>query len=215
MQLLSVNVGKEHAIRNGKPSGKTGIYKMSVTTPVEVTHLGLAGDMIMDTENHGGEDQAVYVFGSTDYEWWSGELGRELAPGTFGENLTINDLESAALNIGDRLQVGAVLLEVSSPRIPCVTLAVRMDDPQFVKRFRKAERPGLYCRVIETGFVQAGDAVSLQPYTGEPVVTAIELFCGFYDKDVTEDDFRRWLSAPVAIRNRREYEAQLEALLTV
>ena len=57
----------------------------------------------MDTKNHGGPDQAVYVYGGADYAWWSAELEQELAPGTFGENLTISDLESAPLAIGDRL----------------------------------------------------------------------------------------------------------------
>ena len=70
------------------------------------------------------------------------ELGAELEPGTFGENLTIAGLESAAAWVGDRLRIGDVLLEVTAPRIPCHILARRMDDPQFVKRFRAAERPG-------------------------------------------------------------------------
>jgi MOSC domain-containing protein YiiM len=34
-------------------------------------------------------------------------LGQELAPGTFGENLTISGLESAPVSIGDLLHIGA------------------------------------------------------------------------------------------------------------
>jgi MOSC domain-containing protein YiiM len=109
--------------------------------------------------------------------------------------------------------VGEVLLEVTAPRIPCVTLAARMGDPKFVKRFRAAERPGLYCRVIETGMVRAGDPVSLEPYQGETVM-ALELFREFYDKNADETMIRRILAAPIDIRGRREYEAQLAALLT-
>src|SRR5579872_5822711 len=119
MRVVSVNVGKEQPIRGAKPSGKTGIYKMPSAAPVQVTPLGLEGDAIVDTENHGGLDQAVYVFTMPDYTWWSTHLGRPLAPGTFGENLTLSDLESATLRIGDRLQVGQVLLEITAPRIPC------------------------------------------------------------------------------------------------
>ena len=78
-------------------------------------------------------------------------MGREIAPGTFGENLTISDLETAGLAIGDRIQVGDVCLEVTAPRIPCGTFAARMGDPGFVARFRIAERPGAYCRVIREG----------------------------------------------------------------
>jgi MOSC domain-containing protein YiiM len=93
----------------------------------------------------------VYVYGTPDYAWWSETLGRELAPGTFGENLTVSGLESAGLRIGDRLQIGTVGCRVTAPRIPCVTLAVRMEDPAFVKRFRQAERPGVYCGSSKRG----------------------------------------------------------------
>ena len=213
MRLLSVNVGRERPIRNGKKSGKTGIYKRPVSTPVEVTFGGLAGDAISDTENHGGVDQAVYVFGAPDYAWWSEALGRELPPGTFGENLTVTGLESARMRIGDRLRVGPVALEVTAPRIPCVTLAVRMDDPSFVKRFRAAERPGVYCRVIEEGRVRAGDPVSLERYRGE-TISAVEMFRDFFLPDPSEETIRRHLSAPVAVRDRVAKERQLEELLS-
>ncbi|HEX2620662.1 MAG TPA: MOSC domain-containing protein [Phototrophicaceae bacterium] len=214
MHLLSVNVGQEQAIQFAKASGKTGIYKQPSQEPVSITRDGLAGDVICDTENHGGEDQAVYVYSSLDYAWWSAALGRELVPGTFGENLTIADLETEPIQIGDRLQVGAVLLEVTSPRIPCVTLATRMGDPAFVKRFKEAERPGLYCRVIEPGMVKVGDPVSLVAYQGT-TLPALELFRRFFEGtgDTDEVFLRRALAAPVAIRDRVEKEAQLAALL--
>src|SRR5689334_16953576 len=92
MQLISLNLGHEQAMRNGKASGKTGIYKLPTDQAVQVTNEGLGGDVIYDTENHGGADQAIYVFGVPDYEWWSGQLGRELEPGAFGENLTVSGL---------------------------------------------------------------------------------------------------------------------------
>jgi MOSC domain-containing protein YiiM len=210
MYLLSVNVGTAQPIST--KSGMTGIYKKPVTALVNITSLGLDGDAIVDTENHGGYDQAVYVFGTADYDWWASELARELAPGTFGENLTITDLESARFNIGDRLRVGVVLLEVTSPRIPCVTLATHMGDPQFVKRFRQAERFGLYCRVIKTGAVQAGDPVSLMPFPGE-TISALEVFRRYYAQEYDEATLRRALAAPLHGGTRSEYEDRLAALL--
>ena len=160
MHIVSVNTGTVRPLLHGKPSGKTGIFKTPRAAPVRVSALGLEDDAIVDTEHHGGLDQAVYVFTMPDYAWWSAHIGRPLEPGTFGENLTLSDLESAALCIGDRLRVGEVLLEVTGPRIPCVTLAARMGDPQFVRKFRFAEKPGAYCRVLETGVVAASDPVS-------------------------------------------------------
>jgi MOSC domain-containing protein YiiM len=212
MQLLSINIGKEQPIRNGKKTGTSGIFKIPTDAPVRMTPLGLESDVIIDTENHGGVDQAVYVCFSPDYAWWSAELGQSLAPGTFGDNLTISVLESAMLNIGDRLHVGPCILEISAPRIPCATLAARMGDPQFVKRYRKAERPGVYCRVIAPDVVRRGDPVSLERTAG-PTLGVIEMFRAFYEKDLTVDGLRRHLAAPVAIRDRKWREQQLADLL--
>lgn len=211
MQLLSVNVGVERAIKNGKKTGTSGIFKSPTSDPVQINRLGLARDVIVDSEHHGGVDQAVYVFGQPDYEWWSAQLGMALEAGIFGENLTISALESAALRIGDRLHVGdMVILEVSAPRTPCATLAARMGDPKFVKRFKEAERPGVYCRVISEGKVQAGDTVTLKPYPRpDQTITALEMFRLAYKRKLSAEQMQRLLAAPIDIRSRTAYEQML------
>ena len=211
MQISSVNVGQAQVIANAGKSGKTGIYKQPTDQPVTVTALGLVNDAVLDTKHHGGVDQAVYLYGTPDYAWWSQSLGSELAPGTFGENLTITELESAPLRIGDRLYFATVILEVTAPRLPCSTLAARMGDPHFVKRFRAAERPGAYCRVIQTGAIRQGEAVRLEPFTGDPL-TVLDLFRFSYEKDLSEATLEQILAAPVDIRGRRDYEKKLAEL---
>jgi MOSC domain-containing protein YiiM len=211
MQLISVNIGKRQSIETRRGSEQTGLYKLPVNGPVRVTALGLEGDFIASEKHHGGPDQAVYVYGEADYAWWAAQLGRELAPGTFGENLTISDIESARFSIGDRLVVGAVTLEVTAPRIPCGTFAQRMGDPQFVKRFRDAERPGLYCRVLVEGFAQAGDEVGVEPVRGGNV-TLVEIYRDHYAKDSDEATLRRFLGAPIAVRARKSLEERLRKL---
>lgn len=212
MVLISVNQGQERPIRIGKSTAKTGIFKLPVDLPVEITPTGLAGDAIVDAKNHGGVDQAVYVYTTPDYRWWSKELGKDLSPGTFGENLTVSGLESALVHVGDRLSIGAVTLEVTAPRIPCGTLAARMEDPQFVKRFRAAERPGFYCRVIQEGYLQAGDPAQIRPYPGE-TISVQEMFRDFYQAERDEESLRRFLRAPIDIRSRHKKEKQLLELL--
>lgn len=136
MKLISVNVGKAQPI--AAKSGMSGIFKQPTQEAVAVTALGLQGDAIVDTQNHGGVDQAVYIYTVEDYDWWAAELGRPLAPGIFGENLTLAGAESASWAVGDCFAIGSVILQVTSPRVPCVTLATRMGDPQFVKKFTRA-----------------------------------------------------------------------------
>jgi MOSC domain-containing protein YiiM len=208
MQLISINIGKAQAIEGAKKSGMTGIYKKATDQPISIHPLGLEGDAIVDVENHGGVDQAVYIYGTPDYAWWAEQLGHELEPGTFGENLTITGLESTNLNVGDIIRIGEVTLQITSPRIPCSTIAARMGDPQFVKKFRHAERPGVYCRVLQTGTICTGDSVALEPYTGN-TLSVIEMFRLFYEGANSEADLRRQLAAPIDIRSRRDIEEQL------
>lgn len=212
MQLISVNIGQERTQQIGTRMETTGIYKLPTPERVQVTTLGMQDDFVCDTRNHGGPDQAIYVYGLPDYDWWSKELERELLPGTFGENLTVSALESATFSIGDRLHFAAVILEVSAPRIPCGTLAARMGDPKFVKRFRQAVRPGLYCRVIQTGLIGVGEELRVEACQAETISVA-EMFRDYYEKDKSEDTLRRHLRAPIAIRARVDIQQELQRRL--
>jgi MOSC domain-containing protein YiiM len=211
MQLISINIGKERQQQRKDYIETTGIYKLPVERPIEIKSLGIEGDAICDKKNHGGPDQALYLYGGADYAWWEQELGRELAPGTFGDNLTISDLESATFNVGDYLHIGEVTLQVTAPRIPCGTFATRMGDPQWVKKFRSAERPGLYCRVIQEGVVRAGDAVTVEKYKGGTIST-LQMYRDHYTKAYTEETLRRYLNSPIDIRSRRNLEEELRKL---
>ena len=209
MKLANVNIGQERTQQNGNKLETTGIYKLPTPEPVHISSLGIKEDFIASKKHHGGPDQAMYVYGTRDYDWWSTELGRDLYPGTFGENLDITELESAQFNIGDRLLIGSVILEITAPRIPCGTLAARMEDPQFVKRFRHAERPGFYCRVIQEGTVEMGNDVKIERYEKE-TVSVIQIFRDYYDKDKSEETIRKQLNAPIAIRLRTALEEELQ-----
>jgi len=212
MQLISINIGEERTLQRKDHTEQTGIFKIPTNKPVQVTESGLADDVIISKKHHGGPDQAVYIYGMIDYEWWSKELGKELTPGTFGDNLTISGLESASFDIGDYLHIGDVTLQVTAPRIPCGTFAARMEDPQWVKKFRRAERPGLYCRVIKAGVVKVNDSVSVEKYTDE-TISILQMFRDYYEKDKSELTIRRHLNAPIAIRDREALEEKLQSLL--
>ena len=212
MKLLSINIGRERQHQRNDYVETTGIYKIPVDGPVEIKSLGIEGDAIIDTKNHGGPDQALYIYGGADYTWWSQEIGKELAPGTFGDNLTISDLVSAQFNVGDYLHIGQVRLQVTSPRIPCGTFATRMGDSQWVKKFRHTERPGLYVRVINEGIIKAGDPVTVEKYSGE-TFSIVQMYRDHYDKKYSEELLRRYLNSPIDIRSREYMEGELQKLL--
>lgn len=205
MELISVNIGEKRTLQKGQELVTTGIFKLPASGRVRIGELGLDGDVIMDKKNHGGPDQAVYVYGEADYAWWREQLGRDLPPGIFGENLTISELESAPFNVGDVLVVGEVTLQVTAPRIPCSDFAARMEDLQWVKKFRAAERPGLYCRVLQEGFVQASDSVSVEKYAGA-TLSILQMYRDHYQSEKDEALIRRHLAAPISIRVRQKME---------
>jgi MOSC domain-containing protein YiiM len=158
--LLSVNVGQLEPLVStatlASARKRSGIRKHPVGGPVLCDAQGLLGDAIGNRTHHGGKDQAVYLYSAEDYQWWSTTLGQPCAPGLFGENLTI-DRWWPSPRVGDRVQWGEVLLELTAPRIPCSTLAMRMGDPRFVKRFADAARPGGYARVLQSGVIACGE----------------------------------------------------------
>ena len=122
------------------------------------------------------------------------------------------ELESAQFNIGDYLHIGEITLQVTAPRIPCGTFAARMEDPQWVKKFRRADRPGLYCRVIKEGTLRTGDAVVVEKYTDE-TISILQMFHDYYDKDKSIETLRRHLNAPIAIRDREAVAGELQKRL--
>lgn len=211
-RLESVNIGREQNMPRHDRMGRTGIFKVPVSGPARITRLGVEHDCVFDKKHHGGPDQAVYVYFAADYDWWSKELGRTIAPGTFGDNITISGLTSADISIGDRFTIGDAVLEATAPRIPCSTLAARMDDPQFVKLFRDADRPGTYCRVIREGVIAAGTEVAYETFAGDRVA-AVEMFRDWFQrKTLTAESLKRTLAAPIAERSRRDWEELLAAV---
>lgn len=210
MYIVSINVGGRRRLDGRSFQGDTGIFKESVAGAVRIGELGLDTDVIVDTRHHGGADQAVYLYRQEDYDWWSAQLDRPLAPGTFGDNLTLAGLPSPALAIGARLEFSTVVLEVSAPRIPCNTLASRMEDTGFVKQFMAAERPGAYCRVVVPGRVEPGEAFTLHE-PAEPGLTTIDLFRGVQRK-LASAELRQFLALPIDARTRDKFEDKLRQL---
>ncbi|MCP2327723.1 MOSC domain-containing protein YiiM [Hamadaea flava] len=168
--VISVNLGVRRETEASEV-GVTGIDKRPVLEPVFVQApgprdtgigSGLTGDVVCDRRHHGGDVQAVYAYAREDLDWWSGELGRDLPGGCFGENLTTSGLDVTGALMGERWRVGDdLVLEVTDPRIPCGTFAAWMAEQGWVKTFTKVARPGAYLRVVSPGLVRAGDSIEV------------------------------------------------------
>ena len=175
-RILSVSVGRpREAAWAG--IGRTSIDKTSVAGPVHVHRLGLTGDEVSDTVHHGGPDQAVYAFAREDLDHWEGEVGAAIPDGQFGENLTTRGIDVNEAEIGERWQVGEVLLEVRSVRTPCNDFKMWMgrtgyDNRAWVRRFAELGRPGPYLRVLGEGTLAAGDELTVVHRPGHGVTVS-------------------------------------------
>ncbi|MCW2748191.1 MAG: hypothetical protein JWP10_1333 [Nocardioidaceae bacterium] len=140
---------------------RSGIDKRPVEGPVTITPLGVEGDGIADVKYHGGHDQALYAFAGEDVDHWAKHWDRDLPPGTFGENLTTRGIDLNEVRLGERWQIGSTVVEVSSVRTPCATLAGFVGEKRVVKDFVEVGRPGAYLRVIQAGHIAAGDEITV------------------------------------------------------
>ncbi|GAA2483572.1 MULTISPECIES: MOSC domain-containing protein [Actinomycetes] len=219
MKLLSVNVGQARPVPyTSHPDGLTGIDKRPVEGPVMVSApgpkgiagSGLAGDVVCDLKHHGGDDQAVYAFAREDLDDWERELGRTLANGCFGENITTDGLDVSGALIGERWRIGpAVVLQVTSGRVPCRTFQGHLGEPGWVRRFTRKAATGAYLRVIEPGEIRAGDAVEILHRPGHGVTAAMEFRATTTERELLP----RLLAAgddlhPEALAAARKYVAE-------
>ncbi|HWH97339.1 MAG TPA: MOSC domain-containing protein [Pseudolysinimonas sp.] len=160
--------------------GTTAIDKRPVDGPVKVGKLGLYADVQASRQHHGGEDKAVYAYAAEDADWWAEQLGRDIPPGLFGENLRVAGLDVSNARVGERWKIGdAVVLEVTMPRTPCLTFARWMGEENngWVRRFSDARRLGAYLRVVSTGSVRADDPIEVIP-APEGAPTILDIYRG-------------------------------------
>ena len=184
--IAGIQVGKIRSEGDSQTSDSmnrhwtTAFYKFPAAGLRTIHPLGVEGDEIADTKNHGGVDKAVLGYSANHYAAWRTELESfdfgglqtdEHGPdafgfGAFAENLTISGQDETQVCIGDRYRIGtdetnSVILEVSQPRQPCWKISRRWKHKTLTKRVAETGRTGWYFRVLREGTVDVGDEVKL------------------------------------------------------
>ncbi len=196
MRVLSVNVGQPREVETPRGIVLTSIFKEPVAGRIAVRGNSLVGDRQSDLTAHGGPNKAIYSYAFEHYAHWTATLQRELAPGSFGENLTTQGLLETNVRIGDRYRIGSALLRVTQPRMPCAKLALRFALPTMVKLFWKSGLSGIYFSVEEEGDIAAGDAIQL--LESDPLgVTIADVVRVYKGEDERADLLERVLAAPL------------------
>jgi MOSC domain-containing protein YiiM/GNAT superfamily N-acetyltransferase len=144
-----------------------------------VRRLGLDGDGHRADTVHGGPLRAVCLLGIEVIERLQAE-GHPIEPGAVGENLTTEGIEVSDLPAGTRLAIGdQVLLEVTSPAMPCDTITAAFRDGKSgrISVLLHPHDSRMYARVLREGIVRAGDAIHvLPPDPASDVLTEVGLF---------------------------------------
>lgn len=132
---------------------QTAFIKQEVPGPVQITPSGIEGNQVANHKN------AVYAYCAENYIYWNHELDLDTPwqSGTVGENLSLDGLDESQVRIGDFLQMGEVMLQVSGCRAPCENFLWRVAQPSsFLAKFQSSGRTGFYLEVIATGVIESG-----------------------------------------------------------
>ncbi|MFE1242705.1 MOSC domain-containing protein [Fictibacillus sp. NPDC058756] len=185
-KIVSLNIKlPEQVIASGR-SFFTGYYKVPQKDPVFLRKTHFEGDGVGDTVHHGGFDQAVCVYPYEYYEKWNTELqlDKPLVIPSFGENITPLGFLEDDVCIGDVIQMGEAVVQITQPRQPCNTLASILCRPDMIKRIVDTGRTGYYLRVLKEGFVTAGDEmVRIEKHPSEITVTEANQIKYGFEKD--------------------------------
>src|SRR5687768_7177244 len=160
MRIISLNVGLPSAQRYEGREVITGGAKKPVPRAV-LRFENFDGDRQADRVNHGGFEKAVCVYPFDHYPYWSRQLGRDLKPGAFSENLTVLGAMETEVCVGDVFQIGEATVQISQPRMPCNKLAGKNGSKMLPKLIANVGYTGFYMRVLSEGLVTAGDSFDL------------------------------------------------------
>lgn len=190
----------------------SGIAKLPVSGPKRVERLGLVGDEQADLRVHGGEDKAVHCYAWSNHARWRSIFPEHPlldAPGAFGENLSLEGVDEHSVCIGDRWRIGSVLLEVSQGRQPCFKLNLRFGVPDMASRVQNSLWAGWYLRVLEPGWLEAGDCCELvdRPHPNHSVARLLAMI---RDRETRPDELGPVLALPLPPSWRRLFERRLQ-----
>ncbi|HCE57013.1 MAG TPA: MOSC domain-containing protein [Prolixibacteraceae bacterium] len=162
MKVISTNTGKARDIEWNGRIVKTGIFKFPAEAPIFLGNEDVENDDVIDRRYHGGVDKACYLYSADHYAYWRNLYpALEMPWGMFGENLTVEGLDEAEVNIGDIFEVGETIVQATQPRQPCFKLGFRFHNNEIVRQFVDSGFAGVYVRVLQKGRVKTGDEFKL------------------------------------------------------
>ena len=135
--------------------------------PVERARVhtgGMDGDRQDNRRYHGGPNRALCLYSQERLDALAAE-GHPVGRGSLGENVTIAGLPWEMVQIGSRLRLGVVEVEVTAFAPPCKTIGNAFVGRTF-SRVSQVVNPGwsrVYAKILIEGELSVEDIVRLQP----------------------------------------------------
>ncbi len=190
MKIISTNIGEAKTFDWHGEKVTTGIFKHPVQEPLFLGAEDVEKDHVVDRRHHGGVDKACYMYAADHYYYyWKDKFpNTELSWGMFGENLTVEGLNEAEINIGDVFKIGETVVQATQPRQPCFKLDIRFNTHGLVRQFVDSGYSGVYLRVLEKGKVSTGDLVELiEPQNSISIQKVFQLlYTSEFEKEAIE-----------------------------
>ncbi len=206
----------------------SAIEKKPQIGPIWAEKKGFIGDEQADLTVHGGLEKALHAYPLSHYQEWRQELSgidpksvkqpaqisapyNLLQAGGFGENLCLQGLTEKDIYLNDKLQIGTAIVEVSQGRQPCWKLNDRFNIPDMARRVQHNLRTGWYFRVLEPGYIQAGEPLYLldRPYPNWSVHTLMAIL---YHKMLDPVLLQQACTLPLGDRWQKTLQKRLEKM---
>jgi MOSC domain-containing protein YiiM len=142
---------------------KRGFPNETPSGPVWVDRSGIAGGHWVKRAPNFGPDRVVYAYPARHYPKWRTEfpsLANAFHAGGFGESFTLTGVDEETVCIGDIIRVGSCHLQLSEPGQPN-EWSYASRRRMVIEAAKQTNRTGWYYRIIEPGWVTAGDSVVL------------------------------------------------------
>lgn len=199
MRVVSVNIGEPRVIQLNDKEELTGYFKKPLDIPIVLGFENVMNDFVSDRVNHGGVDKACYLYSSDHYEFWKMKYpDLDWDYGMFGENVTVAGLNESELFIGDVLEIGGAVVQVTQPRQPCYKMGVKFGESTIIKEFIEAPYPGIYVRVLQEGSIQKGDEIRLVK-KGSDDFSVLRVFKLLYQKESDSNEIEKLKSDPFVL----------------
>ncbi len=118
-----------------------------------IEELNLIRGYGIENDKFAGDDldKTVMIIGQNSYDI-AKRHGIDLAYGSYGENILF-DFDPHLLQIGDKIQIGETLVEVTQKCTICKHLSIfGAKLPKLIKNHR-----GLYCKILKSGSITKED----------------------------------------------------------